>query len=268
MNDLLQATVLGIVEGATEFLPVSSTGHLILVGNAIGFTGERAALFEVVIQLGAILAVVWNYRTMLARLVRQAVFPQDGTTKARRLFRDLLVAFIPAAIAGLTGHKWITARLFNPAVVASSLIAGGFVILVIERFRPAPRAQTITEIPLRVALGIGLAQILSLIPGTSRAATTIIGGVALGVSRPAATEFSFLLAIPVMFAATGLAGIESMSTLSRADLPVFAVGFVTAFCAALIAIRALLRFVSHHSFVGFAWYRIALGALILIGLML
>lgn len=263
MTDLIRALVLGVVEGATEFIPVSSTGHLILVGHLIGFTGTRAALFEIVIQLGAILAVVWLYRATLVRWVHQAVVPQEGTADARRVFLSLLVAFLPAAVVGLATHRWITDHLFQPIVVAISLVLGGVAILAIERFGPVPRVDPVTNVGPRTAFGIGMAQVLSLIPGVSRAAATIMGGVALGVSRPASTEFSFLLAIPVMVAATGLAGLQSVSLLHRADVPVFAVGFVTAFATALVAIRALLRFVSHHSFVGFAWYRIALGVVFL-----
>ena len=214
MSYLLQAVLLGIVEGATEFIPVSSTGHLILVGRLIGFTGERAALFEIVIQLGAILAVVWTYRGTLARLAHEAATTQGWTADSRRLVRALVVAFLPAALAGFIAHRWITTLLFAPSVVALSLISGGIVMLAIERLRPAPRIEAVKDIPLSVAFGIGLAQVASLIPGVSRAATTIMGGVALGVARTAATEFSFFLAIPVMVAATGLASIESVSTLS------------------------------------------------------
>lgn len=263
MDDVIRAAILGVVEGATEFVPVSSTGHLIIVGHLIGFTGNRAALFDIVIQLGAILAVVWNYRAVLIRWVRDAIVRQDGTFAARRLWLDLLVAFLPAALAGLVLHRWITAHLFRPDVVAFALIGGGVVILVVERIRPTPRSESVTTIGWRTALGIGLAQVLSLIPGVSRAAATIIGGVALRVARPTATEFSFLLAIPVMFAATGLATVESVSLLSGADLIGFGVGFLTAFFSALVAIRWLLHFTARHTFVGFAWYRIFLGGLLL-----
>lgn len=265
MTDLIRAFILGIVEGATEFVPVSSTGHLILVGHLIGFTGERAALFEIVIQLGAILAVVWQYRKALIMWTLQARrADQGGGPGARRLLVGLILAFLPAAVVGLLSHRWITAHLFSPLVVACALIAGGIAMLVIERKRPAASVHEVTTIPPRVAIGIGFAQVLSLIPGVSRSAATIMGAIALGVDRPVAAEFSFLLAIPVMFAATGLGALESASLLHQGDALIFAVGFVTAFMSALVALRLLLRFVSTHSFVGFAWYRIVLGAIMLV----
>jgi undecaprenyl-diphosphatase len=266
VNDLLSAFILGIVEGATEFIPVSSTGHLILAGHWLGFTGERANLFEIVIQLGAILAVVWQYREMLARLIRDFFVTNAESPVARRVVFALVVAFLPAALVGLATHKWITAHLFRPVVVAWALVVGGLVILLVERLRrdATPRVHAVAEVPLGVAFGIGLAQVLSLIPGTSRSAATIIGALVLGVARPAATEFSFLLAIPVMFAASGLGLVSDYKLLHASDLPVFAIGFVTAFASALIAIRWLLRLVAHRTFEPFAWYRIAFGAVLLV----
>jgi undecaprenyl-diphosphatase len=261
LADIFRAIVLGIVEGATEFIPVSSTGHLIIAGHFLGFTGEKAAVFEIVIQLGAILAVVWQFRQMLLRTVRD--LPSDPA--ARRLVVALLIAFLPAAIVGIIIHDWITSTLFKPGVVVVSLIVGGFVILIIERLHPKPRAASVGEISFRVALGIGLAQCLSLVPGVSRSGATIMGALALGVGRPAATEFSFLLALPVMFGASALELYSNRELLSLADFPVFAVGFVTSFVAALLVIRFLLRFVAGHTFKGFAWYRIAFGALLLVG---
>jgi undecaprenyl-diphosphatase len=259
VNDLLAAFVLGIVEGATEFIPVSSTGHLILAAHWIGFTGRVANVFEIVIQLGAIFAVVWQYRAMLLR----TALDLGRDPAARRLTMAIVVAFLPAAFIGLATHKWITAHLFRPVTVAAALLAGGVAILVVERLKPAPRAETLQQISLSTAFGVGLAQVLSLFPGVSRSAATIMGGLALGIARPAATEFSFLLALPVMFAASALGLWSERASLTAADAPVFAVGLVTAFVSALIAIRLLLRFVSRHTFTGFAWYRIAFGVVLL-----
>jgi undecaprenyl-diphosphatase len=257
---LLKAVVLGLVEGATEFVPVSSTGHLIVVGDWLGFTGESAKTFEIFIQLGAILAIIWLYRTRLLRAMRDA--SQDRPS--RRFLGNLLIAFLPAAVVGFLAHDWIKARLFHPAVVACALIIGGILILVIEGWQPASRVRDVMEVPPRTAWGIGLAQVLSLIPGTSRSGATILGGYALGLSRTAATEFSFFLAIPVMLAATMYDLLRSWSTLVPADAPVFAVGFLVSFISALIVVRAFLSYVSHHSFSAFAWYRIGFGALILL----
>jgi len=252
---ILAAIILGLVEGATEFLPVSSTGHLILAGHALGFVGPRAAAFEIIIQLGAILAVVWLYRGLLWRVVRDGL----SVAESRRLVLALLVAFLPAAFVGLLTHHWITAHLFTPSVVIAALIAGGVAILAIERWRPAPRIETVMQIGYRTALWIGMAQVLALIPGVSRSGATIMGALLAGVGRPAAAEFSFLLAIPVMFAATGLDLWENRHLLSGSDALILATGFVVAFASALVVVRWLIRFVSHRSFDVFAWYRIALG---------
>lgn len=262
--DILRAMVLGLVEGATEFIPVSSTGHLILAGHAMGFVGPRADAFEIFIQLGAILAVVWQYRAFLLRVIRDAL--HGGESGGRRFILALLVAFLPAAIVGLLTHHLITEHLFTPTVVAGALIIGGVAILAIEHWRPQPRYNSVLQIGLVTALGIGIAQMFSLIPGVSRSGATIMGALLLGVARPAAAEFSFLLAIPVMFGATllGLAG--NRDVLSAADIPVFATGFIVAFVSALVVVRWLIRFVSHRSFDIFAWYRIAFG-LVLLGLL-
>lgn len=260
MHDILRAIVLGIVEGVTEFLPVSSTGHLILAGHAMHFVGERADAFEIIIQLGAILAVVWEYRKFLLRVARDAV----AVPESRRFIIAVGIAFLPAAIVGLATHHWITAHLFTPAVVIGALIIGGLVILAIERWRPAPRIDTVLQIGYGTALGIGIAQVFSLIPGVSRSGATIMGALLLGVERPAAAEFSFLLAIPVMFAATGLELWEIRHLLSSSDAIVFAVGFAVAFVSALFVVRWLVRFVSHRSFDVFAWYRIGFGLLLVI----
>ena len=259
MQDIIAAITLGLVEGATEFLPVSSTGHLILAGHALGFVGPRAAAFEILIQLGAILAVVWLYRGLLWRVARDGIV----VAESRRLIVALLVAFLPAAMVGLVTHHWITAHLFTPPVVIGALIIGGVVILAIEHWRPAPQIETVMQIGYRTALWIGFAQVLSLIPGVSRSGATIMGALLVGVGRPAAAEFSFLLAIPVMFAATGLDLWENRHLLSGADALIFTIGFVVAFGSALVVVRWLVRFVSHRSFNLFAWYRIVFGLALL-----
>ncbi len=255
----LQATLLGLVEGATEFIPVSSTGHLILVGDWLGFNDERAKTFDIFIQLGAILAVAWLYRQRVARLARV----WGGAPEDRRLVVNLLLAFVPAAAVGLLTHHWIKAYLFTPWVVAAALVLGGVAILVIEALEVRLRVPAMDDIPPRTALGIGIAQCLSLVPGVSRSGATIMGGLLLGLSRTAATEFSFFLAIPVMLAATTFDLAKSQSALSPADLPLFAVGFVTSFFSALLVVKLFVRYVSHHSFAAFAWYRIIFGALLL-----
>jgi undecaprenyl-diphosphatase len=260
--EILRAAVLGLVEGVTEFIPVSSTGHLILAGHAMHFVGRRADAFEIFIQLGAILAVVWQYRTFILRVIREGI--RGGPSG--RFIVALFIAFLPAAIIGLATHRWITDHLFTPAVVIGALIAGGVVILAIERWRPQPRVESVLQIGFLTALGIGIAQVFSLVPGVSRSGATIMGAILLGVARPAAAEFSFLLAIPVMFGATLLGLAEVRDILSPADIPVFATGFVVAFVSALVVIRWLIRFVSHRSFDIFAWYRIAFG-LVLLGLL-
>jgi undecaprenyl-diphosphatase len=258
---LLKAAILGLVEGATEFIPVSSTGHLIVVSSWLNLVDERSKTFDIFIQLGAILAIVWLYRRRLG----QALLSARENPQSRRFLGNLFIAFLPAAVVGLAAHEWIKAWLFNPTVVAVALIVGGFLILLIERWAPAPRLHDGNEMPARVALGIGLAQVLSLVPGTSRSGATIMGGYALGLSRVAATEFSFFLAIPVMLAATLYDLVKSWSVLTPADAPMFAVGFVVSFISAVIVVRAFLAYVSGHSFSAFAWYRIVFGALLLLG---
>jgi undecaprenyl-diphosphatase len=257
---LLKAAVLGLVEGATEFIPVSSTGHLIVVSEWLGFLDESAKTFDIFIQLGAILAIVWLYRARLIGAVLKAV----DEPQSRRFLGNLFLAFIPAAVVGFLSHDWIKTHLFNSTVVAIALVVGGVLILIIERWAPPSRIGDVTQVSPGTALGIGLAQVLSLIPGTSRSGATIMGGYALGLSRTAATEFSFFLAIPVMLAATAYDLMKSWDTLVPSDAPVFAVGFVVSFISALIVVRAFLSYVSHHSFSAFAWYRIAFGALLLL----
>jgi undecaprenyl-diphosphatase len=254
-----KAVILGLVEGATEFIPVSSTGHLIVVSQWLGQVDEKAKTFDIFIQLGAILAIVWLYR---ARLL-QALVRAWHDPSSRRFWLNLFVAFLPAALVGFLFHDWIKARLFNATVVAASLVVGGVIILLIERWTPRTTIPDVSGVAPRTALGIGLAQVLSLIPGTSRSGATIMGGYVLGLSRTAATEFSFFLAIPVMFAATLFDLVKSRGALSPADGPVFAVGFLVSFVSAVIVVKAFLAFVSHHSFAAFAWYRIVFGAALL-----
>ena len=261
--DLLVAAILGLVEGLTEFLPVSSTGHLIVAGSLLNFTGERAKLFEIVIQAGAIVAVCWEYRARLFAVARGLLHERA----AQRFVLNLLIAFLPAAVLGLAFAGAIKARLFAPVPVAGAFIAGALVILWAERrqrTRPdSVRIRSVDELSWTDALKIGLAQAFALIPGTSRSGATIIGGMLFGLSRQAATEFSFFLAIPTLFAATGYDLIKNRHLLSTGDLSMIAVGFAVAFVSAFFTIRALLRYVAHHDFVPFAWYRIAFGLVIL-----
>lgn len=258
LSPILIAVVLGLIEGATEFIPVSSTGHLIVAGHWLGFEGPIAATFEIFIQLGAILAVAWIYRTRLLGVVTGwRTRPAD-----QRLLVNLALAFIPAAVMGFLIYDWMKAVLFTPTVVAAALIIGGIAILVIERWGPRSTVTSLDAIPPRLALGVGLAQVLSLIPGTSRSGATILGGYALGLSRPVATEFSFFLAVPMMFAATLYDLYQSRDALTGETFPMFATGFVVSFVSAVIIVRLFLRFVAQHSFVSFAWYRIAFGILI------
>jgi undecaprenyl-diphosphatase len=258
VSDLVAAVILGLVEGATEFIPVSSTGHLIVVSEWLGRTDERWKTFDVFIQLGAILAVVWIYRALFWRTARTLVAPES-----RRLVVNLAMGFLPAAVVGFLARDFIKAHLFSTRVVALALIAGGIAILLIERWKPATRTERVEDLAPATALGIGFAQLLALVPGVSRSGATIMGGYALGLSRRAAAEFSFFLAVPVMVAAAGYDLLKSLDVLSAGDVPVFAVGFVVAFASALVVIRAFLGFVARSSFGAFAWYRIAFGALLL-----
>ncbi|HET7463323.1 MAG TPA: undecaprenyl-diphosphate phosphatase [Longimicrobium sp.] len=257
---LLKAAVMGLVEGATEFIPVSSTGHLILAADWLGFDQWHGAeTFEVFIQLGAILAVVWLYRAKILGVLGSATREE----KSRRLIVNLAIAFLPAALIGFLIHDFIKEKLFSPVVVAIALVVGGVVILLIEGWHRRVHTESVDDIRPREALGVGLCQVLSLIPGTSRSGSTIMGGVALGLSRVAATEFSFFLAIPIMFMATLYDLYKARHGLAGADAPVFAVGFVVSFISALLVIRWLLKFVANHSFRGFAWYRIVFGIILL-----
>ena len=263
---LWKAFFLGIVEGITEFLPISSTGHLILFGNWISFESNEAKVFEVVIQLGSILAVVWIFRHRLFQMVR-------GTMRLEPVevafTRNLLIAFLPSAIIGLLFIKAIKALFFHPGVVVVTLLLGGLIMLWVERRRPANSAQapvdqvqTLEKITWKQALIVGCAQCLAMVPGTSRSGATIIAGMLSGIQRKTATEFSFFLAIPTMLAAAVYDFYKHAHLLTQQDLLAIAVGFVSAFVCALVVVRAILVFVSRHTYRAFAWYRIALGLVV------
>jgi undecaprenyl-diphosphatase len=257
---LLIAVILGLVEGATEFLPISSTGHLIAVGSFLSYTGDQAGTFEVVIQFGAILAVIWHFRASLVRMAAGVFRPGPD----RETAINLAIAFLPAVVIGLLAHEFIKTVLFSPSVVAVALIIGGVIMLVIEWWRPVTTAESIEGMGRGQALIIGFAQVLAMVPGTSRAAATILGGYGAGLSRPAATEFSFLLAIPTIVGAASLDLLANRDLLGREDLPMFAVGTFVAFVSALMVIRVFLRFVERHTFKAFAWYRIGFGLLLVV----
>jgi len=254
------ALILGLVEGLTEFLPVSSTGHLILAGHLLGYTGENAATFEIFIQLGAILAVMWEYRARLASVATHAF----NDKPSMGLVVNLAIAFLPAAAAGFLLHRLIQTHLFSPVTVSAALVAGGIAMLVIERASPRVQVSDLMAIPWRRALGIGLAQMLSLFPGVSRAAATIMGGMVLGLDRKTSTEFSFFLAMPTLLAATVYELAKSWDRLTASDLGFIAAGFAAAFVSALAAVRVFVHYISRHDFRPFAWYRIALGAVVLV----
>lgn len=256
---LISGFILGIVEGLTEFLPVSSTGHLILAGQLLNFNDEKGKVFEIVIQFAAILAVVWEYRTRLFH----ALFSITKEPASLRLFTNLIVAFLPAAVLGFLFLKQIKAYLFNPIVVASAFIIGGLLILWAERRDHVITAETVDDMTWRDALKVGFAQALAMIPGTSRSGATIIGGLFFGLSRVAAAEFSFFLAIPTMFAATIYDVYKHRELFSTEDVGLFAVGSVVSFISAFLAVRGLIRFISKHDFSIFAWYRIAFGIIVL-----
>lgn len=255
----MQAIILGIVEGLTEFLPISSTGHQIVVADLLGFTGERAIAFNIIIQLAAILAVVWEYRNKIIEVVVGLPTQQ----KAQRFTVNLLVAFLPAVVLGVSFADLIHHYLFNPITVASALVVGGVVMLWAEQRTHRIQAETVDDMSWRHALKVGCAQCLALIPGTSRSGATIIGGLLFGLSRKAATEFSFFLAMPTMVGAAVYSGYKYRDLFQPGDLPVFALGFVVSFIFAMIAVRGLLKFIGSHSYAAFAWYRIGFGLLIL-----
>jgi len=257
---LVKALILAIVEGLTEFLPVSSTGHLILAGDLLDFNDERGKLFEIVIQCGAILAVCWEYRAKIF-----AVVSGLGSDRAAQRFAlNIAIAFMPLAVLGLAFGKAIKAHLFQPVPVALAFIVGGFIILWAEKRKHEVRVHSVDDIGWRDALKLGLAQALALIPGTSRSGATIIGGLFFGLSRKASTEFSFFLAIPTLFAATAYQLYKERALLSVDDLGIWAVGFASAFASAFLCVRWLLRYISTHDFTIFAWYRIAFGVVVLL----
>ena len=260
LTQFLHALILGLVEGATEFLPVSSTGHLIIVGDWLDFNDEKGKVFEIVIQLGAILAVCWEYRVKIGFVVTGL----SSDRIAQRFVLNLFIAFLPAAVLGFFFIKSIKAILFNPMVVAIALIVGALILLWVERKERTPRVQDVDDLTPRDALVVGLCQAVSLIPGTSRAGATIVGGLLTGLSRKVATEFSFFLAIPTMFAATFYDIYKHREILHFGDLPMFAVGFIVSFAGALVAVRGLLRYIARHNFNGFAWYRLVLGMVVLL----
>ncbi len=256
----IKAAIMGVVEGLTEFLPVSSTGHLILAGSLLDFTGDKIKVFEIAIQTGAIFAVVLIYWPRL----RDTALGLTTSRKAQRFALNVGVAFLPAVVLGLAFGKVIKAHLFTPVVVASAFIVGGLIILWIERRRQPPiRVNSVDEMTPGDALKIGLAQCLALVPGTSRSGATIIGGMWFGLSRKAATEFTFFLAIPTLIGAGAYSLIKERALLSMADLPLFAIGLLFSFLSAWLCVRWLLRYVSTHDFVPFAWYRIAFGIVVL-----
>jgi undecaprenyl-diphosphatase len=278
------AVILGIVEGLTEFLPVSSTGHLILVGHALGFTGDVAANAEISIQLGAILAVIVFERQKIARLLsgawqEQAGFRGMARTGDHRTFGDLfrasaqahpnlwfvlglLIAFLPAALIGYLTHGWIKAHLFTPQTVATTSIFGGFIILAVEARRRSSQVTTLDQVSVRSAFWIGVAQCASLIPGMSRSGSTIIGGLLIGLDRKVATEYSFFLALPTIIAATVYQMLKAQASFSHQDYLTLAVGLVVSFLVAWAVIAAFLTYVQRHSLRVFAYYRIVLGLMV------
>ena len=263
---LIKAFFLGIVEGITEFLPISSTGHLIIVGKWIEFTSTEGKVFEVVIQLGSILAVMWIFRARLIKMIT-GTLQRDPVEVA--FTRNLIIAFLPSAVIGFLFIKMIKALFFQPAVVVVTLILGGLIMLWVERVRQPGEANlrvvtatTLESISWKQALVVGFAQCLAMIPGTSRSGSTIIGGMLAGIERKTATEFSFFLAMPTMLAAASYDMYKNAGLISQADMLAIVVGFVTAFLSALFVVRAILAFISKHTYRAFGWYRIALGIVV------
>ena len=268
----VKAIIMGLVEGFTEFLPISSTGHLILAGSLLNFTGEKVKVFEIAIQAGAMLAVMWEYRERIARVLG-GLFTER---RQQKFVANLVVAFLPAALLGLAFANAIQAELFKPVPVALAFIIGGLVILWVERkpkgapndvpqgLAHASRVETVDEMTVLDALKIGCAQAFALIPGTSRSGATIIGGMLFGLSRKASTEFSFFLAIPTLLGATVFSVYKERALLSVADLPMFGLGGLAAFVSAFLCVRWLLRYISSHDFTIFAWYRIVFGIIVLV----
>jgi len=255
-----KALILGIVEGLTEFLPISSTGHLILAGDLLGFNDAKGKIFEIVIQTGAMLAVVWEYR----RKFTQVVGGLGSDRAAQRFAVNLVIAFMPAALLGLAFGKYIKAALFKPVPVAIAFIVGAFVILWAERRAHRITVDSVDDMTWKDALKVGCAQAFALIPGTSRSGATIIGGLLFGLSRKAATEFSFFLAVPTLIAAGAYDLYKNRALLDLQDAGYFGVGLVASFISAFLCIRWLLRYIMRHDFTVFAWYRIVFGVIVLL----
>lgn len=264
MLQLVKAFFLGIVEGITEFLPISSTGHLIIVGKWIEFSSTEGKAFEVVIQLGSILAVMWIFRQRIYKLIG-GTLSRDPVEMA--FMRNLIIAFLPSAVIGFFFIKLIKS-LFEPSTVAITLVLGGFIMLWVERVRPTgqpgptPTATSLETISWKQALIVGFAQCLAMVPGTSRSGSTIIGGMLAGIERKTATEFSFFLAMPTMLAAATYDMYKNASLITNTDMLAIAVGFISAFISALLIVRAVLAFISNHTYRAFGWYRIALGLIV------
>ena len=260
----IKAVILGVVEGLTEFLPISSTGHLILAGSLLGFVDAKAKVFDIAIQTGAIFAVILVYW----QKIRVTLLDLPTQRKAQQFALNVLIAFLPAVVLGLLFGKAIKAHLFNPMVVATTFIFGGFIILWAEKRQNSGenmvRVSDTDDMDWRLALKIGLVQCLAMVPGTSRSGATIIGGMLLGLSRKAATDFSFYLAIPTLIGAGIYSLYKERAVLGMDDIPLFSVGLVASFLSAWICVRWLLRFIASHSFVGFAYYRIVFGIIVLI----
>ena len=257
---LVKAAIMGIVEGLTEFLPISSTGHLILAGALLGFDDERAKVFDIAIQTGAIFAVILVYWHKISATV--VALPRQA--KARRFALNVFLGFLPAVVLGLAIGSMVKAHLFTPVVVATTFIVGGFIILWAEKRPPgAVRIENVDDMTPLDALKVGLVQCLAMVPGTSRSGATIIGGMLLGLSRKAATDFSFFVGIPTLVGAGAYSLYKARALLSWADLPMFLVGLVFSFISAWLCVRWLLRYISSHDFVPFAYYRIAFGIVVL-----
>jgi len=256
---LLKALILGIVEGLTEFLPISSTGHLIIVGQLLDFNDEKGKIFEIVIQTGAMLAIVWEYRRRFGKVIT-GLF---SDAQAQRFVLNLAIAFMPAAVLGLTFGKVIKATLFHPVPVAIAFIVGGFIILWAEKRAHKITVESVDDMRWTDALKVGCAQAFALIPGTSRSGATIIGGLFFGLSRRAATEFSFFLAVPTLIAAGAYDLFKNRALLDAGDIGLFSVGTVASFVSAFLCVRWLLRYITNHDFTVFAWYRIVFGAIVL-----
>lgn len=257
---LVKALILGVVEGLTEFLPISSTGHLILAADLLGVNDEKGKVFDVFIQTGAMLAIIWEYRAKFWGVAR-GLFRDRSS---QRFVANLIIAFVPAAVLGLLFGKYIKAYLFKPVPVALAFIVGALVILWAERRSHAVRVQDVDGMIWLDALKVGCAQCFALIPGTSRSGATIIGGMLFGLSRKAATEFSFFLAVPTLIAAGAYDMFKNRALFSLSDVPVFSVGLVAAFLSAFVCVRWLLRYIASHDFTIFAWYRIVFGVLVLL----